>query len=402
MSSEPAPALLLVDDEEVVLAALRALFTLEPEYEVVAHTRPRDALEVLRSRRVDVIIADFLMPRTNGIEFLKEARQIQPDATRILLTGFADKENAIRAINEVQLYQYLEKPWDNDALLMTVRNALAEKGLRRQLGAKIGELAQLSREYTDLTHRHRLLERELALAARVHRTLLPERLPDAGRFRFDAAYQPSVVVGGDFYDLVGAPESPRLLVADTSGHGLPAAMTTMVLKDIFRDAGMRIERPLDLLGEMNDRLRRVLPFGMYAAAILATVDPVAGTVEIASAGLPYPFWLRAGLRRADELVLNGFPLGLFPGTALDGFETRSIVMDPGDVLLLGTDGLPNAENAEGKMFGEGPMNALLGKLAGRGGGEVIRSLLEAGKQFTGGDGWSDDVNLVAITQVPDS
>jgi sigma-B regulation protein RsbU (phosphoserine phosphatase) len=106
------------------------------------------------------------------------------------------------------------------------------------------------------------------------------------------------------------------------------------------------------------------------------------------------------LRRADELVLNGFPLGLFPGTSLDGFERRSIAMDPGDVLLLGTDGLTNAEDAEGKMFGEGPMHALLGTLAGRGGDEVIRSLLEAGKQFTGGDGWSDDVNLVAITQRP--
>ncbi len=72
------------------------------------------------------------MPQMNGIEFLKEVRRLQPEAVRLLLTGYADKENAIRAINEVGLYHYLEKPWDNQAMLNIIRNALEEKSLRQQ------------------------------------------------------------------------------------------------------------------------------------------------------------------------------------------------------------------------------------------------------------------------------
>ena len=136
------PTLLIVDDEELVTMALRNLFRLQSGYNVITHTSPRDALSQGGSTGVDLVISDYLMPEMDGISFLARFKEIQPQSIRVLLTGYADKENAIRAINSVGLYQYIEKPWDNDDLLILVKNGLEKRALLRTLETKIAELDQ--------------------------------------------------------------------------------------------------------------------------------------------------------------------------------------------------------------------------------------------------------------------
>ncbi|MCB1184205.1 response regulator [bacterium] len=133
---------LLVDDEEMVLATLRAFLELETGYRVTSFTDPAAAVAFGREHAVDVVVADFLMPGTNGIEVLREFAASNPHAPRILLTGYADKASAIKAINEVGLFQYLEKPWDNDQFLVVLRNALDRRFLVKELQAKIREIDQ--------------------------------------------------------------------------------------------------------------------------------------------------------------------------------------------------------------------------------------------------------------------
>ena len=140
--SEFRPTVLIVDDEEMVTTSLRNLFRLESDYKVVTHTSARKALSVAGNTDVDLVISDYLMPEMDGITFLARFKEIQPHAVRVLLTGYADKENAIRAINAVGLYQYLEKPWENDKLLMVVKNGLEKRALLRTLESKIAELDQ--------------------------------------------------------------------------------------------------------------------------------------------------------------------------------------------------------------------------------------------------------------------
>jgi DNA-binding NtrC family response regulator len=134
------PIVLIVDDEEIVTSSLRNLFRLRTSYRHVTHTSPVQALEEANGRVFDLVITDYLMPGMDGIAFLRRFKEIQPQAMRILLTGYADKESAIRAINEVGLYQYIEKPWDNDTLLMVVKNAVEKGMLLRTLDQKIKEL----------------------------------------------------------------------------------------------------------------------------------------------------------------------------------------------------------------------------------------------------------------------
>ena len=139
-SSRETPVIAIVDDEEMVLTSLRSFLLLETDYEVETFSSPQTALAELREKPVDLVISDYLMPGMNGIEFLLEVKRLHPFATRILLTGYADKENAIKAINEVGLYQYVEKPWNNADLKITIQNGLERRFLMEKLEQKIQEV----------------------------------------------------------------------------------------------------------------------------------------------------------------------------------------------------------------------------------------------------------------------
>lgn len=145
--------IMLVDDEVMVLTAIRSFLELDTPYRVLTFTSPAEALEALREEIVDVIVADFMMPEMDGITFLRRAREVRPVATRILLTGYADKENAIRAINEAGLYYYLEKPWSNEHLKLVVRNGIERSALFTELDMRVSALEDANRELYQIRHR---------------------------------------------------------------------------------------------------------------------------------------------------------------------------------------------------------------------------------------------------------
>jgi len=134
------PSIVLVDDEEMILTSIRTLLMLEADYDVACFTNPLEAVEHLEKNPVDVTVSDYLMPGMTGIQLLAEAKRRQPEATRVLLTGHADKASAIKAINEVGLFQYLEKPWDNAQLLLVIQQGVERTELLRELRQKIMEL----------------------------------------------------------------------------------------------------------------------------------------------------------------------------------------------------------------------------------------------------------------------
>jgi serine phosphatase RsbU (regulator of sigma subunit) len=398
VNGNSVPSILIVDDEELVLSSLRWMLTLQTDYEVIEANDPQRALEQIKGTSVDVVISDFLMPAMNGIEFLKGVRRLQPEAVRILLTGYGDKENAIRAINEVGLYHYLEKPWDNEALLMVIRNALEEKSLRRQLREKMADLDRLSLEHTTLARRHRSIQQELEMAAEVQRRLLPPSLPEMEGFRFAALYRPCQTLGGDYYDFSSRGKFLTFLISDVIGHGVQAALVTMLLKGVYQETATRTRDPVQLLTEMNSKLQGVLPEQMYVAASVLNIDPTSREIHFANAGLPYPFVLRASERRVEEVSLAGFPLGLFKKGALASYEARQIALASGDVLLLATDGLGSVAGRGEDFFEDRQLGQVLAELPGRDGQEVIRTVLERAIRFSEEQPIPDDVSLLAITR----
>jgi response regulator RpfG family c-di-GMP phosphodiesterase len=134
------PVITIVDDEEMVLISIKSFLMLETEYDVNTCNSAAEAIELLKQKTVDLVISDYLMPEMDGISLLMQVKAIQPHAIRILLTGYADKENAIKAINEVGLYQYVEKPWVNADLALVIKNGLEKRFLIEKLQQKIREV----------------------------------------------------------------------------------------------------------------------------------------------------------------------------------------------------------------------------------------------------------------------
>ena len=138
--------IVITDDEKIVTSAFKTLLKVEGYTDVNCFNNPVEAVEFLKTNKPDIIISDFLMPEMNGLEFLRKAKELYPEVSMILLTGYADKENAIKAINEIGLYKYIEKPWDNDDLLFNIRNGIERSHLVSDLKAKIEELEHAKKQ----------------------------------------------------------------------------------------------------------------------------------------------------------------------------------------------------------------------------------------------------------------
>lgn len=144
--------IVVVDDDKIVTSTLKTLFNLEGFTNARYFNDPKEAVEFLKQEKPDLILSDFLMPEMNGFEFLSIAKKLYPEVSMILLTGYADKENAIRAINEIGLYKYIEKPWDNDDLIMNIRNGIERSYLLSQLREKIDELEVANQKLEKYSH----------------------------------------------------------------------------------------------------------------------------------------------------------------------------------------------------------------------------------------------------------
>jgi signal transduction histidine kinase/FixJ family two-component response regulator len=153
-TSTRSPLVWVVDDQAVVTTSLKALILLESSFDVQTFQCPEEALNKLislpKSALPDVIISDYNMPKLTGIEFLKAVKKRHPHLTLILLTGYADKQNAIESINEAGVFRYLEKPWDNDALLHTLHQAYERTHLIERLDQKNSELTWLNQHLEQL------------------------------------------------------------------------------------------------------------------------------------------------------------------------------------------------------------------------------------------------------------
>ena len=145
--------ILYVDDDKLLTSTFTTLMKVEGFKDVVVYNNPLDAIEYLKTETPDLIISDFLMPEMNGLEFLREAKKLYPETSMILLTAYADKENAIKTINEIGVYKYIEKPWDNDDLIMNIKNGIERSHLLADLREKIAQLEEAKAQLTQYSEK---------------------------------------------------------------------------------------------------------------------------------------------------------------------------------------------------------------------------------------------------------
>lgn len=392
-----APAtVMILDDEEMVVRSIANLLEMETDYRLFPIQSPRGALDIARRERIDCVVTDFLMPEMDGLAFLRELKQVSPGIPSILLTGYADKQSAIQAINEVGLYQYLEKPWDNDHLQMVIRNAINHRSLEQMMTVRLRELDLALRDRDSFRETAEKLEAELVLAEEVQRSIFPRGPLEDPQFQFFHRYYPTGRLGGDFFDVAfEGPGSFNAIVADVAGHGVAAALGTMLVKVVFTDASQRGECCDGMLAEMNARLCRLLSDQQYVTAFALSVNGAKQNVTAAPAGGPHPIlFSRDGNQPVEEWALNGLPLGAFDQSIFRRPDIQTRPFRPGERILLYTDGLLDTEVDIGESADPKEIVRTVEKLRHLDGSELLDRLAES--RGIGTRTLPDDVNLLLI------
>jgi len=257
-------------------------------------------------------------------------------------------------------------------------------------GSGLLELTQARLE-KEIRERERV-EQELQVARRIQHALLPKEVPTLEGWEISPLYQPAREVGGDFYDFLELPNGHLgIVVGDATGKGVPAALVMASARSTLRAVAQGSNSPGEVLSRANDPLVIDIPPNMFVTCFYATLDPESGHLVYANAGHDLPYLRRRG-GDADELRARGMPLGLMPGMS---YEEREVELDAGESVLFYSDGLVEAHDSKGEMFGFPRLRALVAEHGEE--GSLEEALLEQLYSFVG-EGWEqeDDITLLTL------
>jgi predicted ester cyclase len=236
------------------------------------------------------------------------------------------------------------------------------------------------------------VEQELGVARSIQQASLPKEVPTLEGWRIAPHYQPAREVGGDFYDFFELDDGQLgLVVGDATSKGVPAALVMSSARSMLRAVAQTSNSPGEVLRRANDPLVADIPANMFVTCFYAILEPESGSLRYANAGHDLPY-VRRDDGKAEELRAKGMPLGLMPGM---GYEEKQTILNSGEAALLYSDGLVEAHDPKGEMFGFPRLRELVAEHGEeRTLGEV---LLKELCSFVG-EGWEqeDDITLLTL------
>ena len=240
------------------------------------------------------------------------------------------------------------------------------------------------------------IEHELQMARNIQESTLPESLPELPGWEIQAHWEPARSVSGDFYDFVSFDDGRLgIIVGDVTGKGVPAALVMATSLSVLRATSLQSSSPSQILEIANNVLVKDMPPSMFVTCLYMVLDPVSGNLQVANAGHNYPLFNATG--NVSEIRAKGMPLGLIPGSS---YEEQVSQLSSGDHLLLYSDGLVEAHNLEGEMFGFQRLKQILENRDGEMGDSdltTIQWLVDALTDFVGAEEeQEDDVTLVYL------
>ncbi|MGB3146451.1 MAG: SpoIIE family protein phosphatase [Paracoccaceae bacterium] len=404
LTPEPAPALrtiMVVDDSRVQRKILSSQLT-RGGYKVIEASSAEDALKQMAIEPADMIISDWMMTGMTGLDLCRELRALGLDnyVYFILLTSKTETVEIARGL-DVGADDFLIKPVSGDE--MRARIAAGERILRIERELK-DKNRLLTSTLSELQGLYDSIDRDLIEARKLQQGLVRERYRSFGTAEVNLLLSPSGHVGGD---LVGFfPIGNRrvgLFAIDVSGHGITSALMTARLAGYL--AGSTPEQnvalalndlggydgrpPNELAALLNAIVLKEMQSETYFTLAYADVDLATGRVALVQAGHPHPAVIRAD-GRVDYLGDGGLPIGLIEQATYDLFDCE---LHPGDRLFLMSDGITEAEDAQGVQLGQEGLLDMIGQCDLQDGGRFLTSL---GKQlhiYTGGE-FGDDVSGV--------
>ncbi len=374
--AESAPATILVaEDDRLTVRILQALLGRERYNLTIANTGA-DALALAIRHKPDLVLLDVGLPDLTGYEVCQRLRADTElgEVPVIMVTALDDRQSKLRGL-EVGADDFVSKPFDEVELLARVRT-----------------IARLNR-YRRLQDAHRLT-REMEAAATIQQRLLPAKSPPVPGMQLIGRCRPAAFVGGDYYDFVQHDGAWYFLIGDVSGHGIGSALFMSNARSAVRALLPWIPDLVPLAQALNTRMTDDAgDSGMFISLVIGRLDPDSGRISLVNCGHPPPILLRRD-GTVSQLDAMAQPIGMVDDLDLD--EVSVVDLDPGDLLLLYTDGLIEARAPDARMFGIERASETLRVLAGQPIEAIADGLLGEITHFTARATLEDDLTLLLV------
>ena len=370
---------LVVDDAPANLQIVNSI--LKDDYKIRVATSGAKALVLVKVQPLpDLILLDVVMPEMDGYEVcgILKATPEARDIPVIFLTGKTEADDETKGF-DMGAVDYIHKPFLAAVVKARVHTHLMLREAREQLSRQLIAIKS-----------------ELEMARKIQLAILPHATPKIMGLEIAACFVPMGSVAGDFYDFLVVDEKHvGVLIADATGHGLPAALIASMLQMALAAQFAHASQPARVLAGLNQALYGKFTTHFVTAAYIF-LDMELGTMKYAGAGHPPLLLWRSSTRKTAELEENGMVLGLFEDATYDEIE---VTMEPGDKVVLYTDGILEASNSSQELYGADRFKRFLEINSSRGADEFSEALLNELSLWSGqprGQGQKDDITLLTV------
>ncbi len=387
-----AVKILSVDDEldlEVLLTQYFRRQIRKGEYEFAfAHNGLEALQKLLETPDFDIILSDINMPEMDGLPLLAKVNELKNPAMKcIMVSAYGDMDNIRSAMNK-GAFDFATKPIDLDDLSRTIEKAIEQ----------VRYIRESQQEHNQLES----IKNDLAIAGEIQQTILPRSFPPFPELTevvdIYASMTPAKDVGGDFYDFFQIDdERIGLVIADVSGKGVPASLFMAVSRTLLRATALRGVSSAECLTYANKLLCKESLDSMFVTVFYGIYHYKTGMMDYTNAGHNPPYLLRGGRTVECLPVASNFVVGVFDDIE---FESNTLTFGIGDTLLLYTDGVTEAFNDKREQFSESNLQDILASMhESSSAKEVVTSVLQSVKTFSGDYPQSDDITLLSLQRI---
>ena len=385
-STEAKCKILVVDDEPDLEHLMRQRLRRDVRagrFELAFAHDGVEALEMLaKDRDIDMVLSDINMPRMDGLTLLEQIPSVDPNIRSVIVSAYGDMKN-IRAAMNRGAFDFVTKPIDFEDLQVTIARTLNRLAEWREAIASRDKLIAL--------------QNELDVASNMQQAILPRQFPKQPTFEVFGNMEAARQVGGDFFDIINL-EGGRvgLAIADVSGKGVPAALFMMSSRTLLKGAAIGHREPGDALAEVNNLLEADNDSAMFVTVFYAVYDPGTGTLTYANGGHNPPLVVH---RDGSSSVLEptgGIALGVAAGLPYEQAETH---LEPGDIVVLYTDGVTEAMDPDNEEFGLERLQEVYAESPPTDAHRANDAAFEAVHAFAAGAPQSDDITCVTLMRI---
>ncbi len=387
MQQQEALKILIADDNDSDRMILQTIVRRQGHH-VITAVDGQDAIELFIKESPQIVLLDALMPRKDGFEAAKEIKQLAGEelVPIIFLTSLTDAESLVKCL-DAGGDDFLSKPY-NRIILQAKINAFNRMRLMHQT-------LQEQRDQIAENNEHLLQEQEVAKT--VFDNVAHMGCMHAKNIKH--LLSPLSVFNGDVLLACQKPSgSMHVLLGDFTGHGLPAAIGAMPLAEIFYGMSNKGFAMTDVLREMNQKLKQILPTGFFCCACMIDIDFNSDEMQVWIGGLPDCLLVRNN-GEVVKVKSNHLPLGVLASERF-GAETYKFDMSTGDRFYMWSDGIIESRNVEGDMFGEDRLNALVKGVENR--DHLFSAIHQGVVNFIGEGERDDDLTMVEVQMMPQS